>query len=147
VAATIENQLSGTPLTIQSIAYDVGRQKVIGKKLPGADKAVLDMRKFTEYMLNKQHPKGGSKARYMEEALGYTRADAVELMKVFQEQVKVQNVEAIEFNGNQSGYLFVVQVEVPGIGPKAGRTLPIRTVWNINPGAKAPTFVTAYPNR
>ena len=45
-------------------------------KLPGAERAVVDMAKLRGYCLNPSHPRGRHKARVFAAALGLTAADA-----------------------------------------------------------------------
>ena len=45
-------------------------------RLPNADRAVIDMRKLTDYVLNTEHRKGGDKAYMFEKVLGITTSNA-----------------------------------------------------------------------
>lgn len=45
-------------------------------KLPGADRAIVDIAKLGDYCLDSHHPRGRHKARLFESALGLTQADA-----------------------------------------------------------------------
>ena len=48
--------------------------------LPNAGKAIIDLRKFTEYAMNFDDPVGRPKARVFESALGFTIAIADKLL-------------------------------------------------------------------
>ena len=45
-------------------------------KLPGADRAIVDIAKLRDYCLDPHHPRGRHKARVFASALGLTQADA-----------------------------------------------------------------------
>jgi hypothetical protein len=45
-------------------------------KLPGGERALVDVGKLQDYCLNNQHPRGRHKARVFASALGFTDADA-----------------------------------------------------------------------
>lgn len=45
-------------------------------KLPGAERAIVDIAKLRDYCLDPHHPRGRHKARVFGSALGLTQADA-----------------------------------------------------------------------
>ena len=45
-------------------------------RLPGADRAIVDIAKLRDYSLDPHHPRGRHKARVFASALGLTQADA-----------------------------------------------------------------------
>ena len=45
-------------------------------KLPGAERAIVDIAKLRDYCLDPHHPRGRHKARVFASALGLTQADA-----------------------------------------------------------------------
>lgn len=57
-------------------------------KLSGAENAVINPKKLTEYALNPDHPVGRHKARVFESALGFNKDNADDLLKQLYQGVK-----------------------------------------------------------
>ncbi len=91
--------------------------------LVGANQAVIDPRKFTEYALNPQHPVGRNKARVFESVLGFTKNNAEDLMRQVRQGV-LENTPA-PGKVDQFGERFTV--DIPVTGP-AGSGI-VRTGW------------------
>nr|WP_163504084.1 DUF637 domain-containing protein [Halomonas socia] len=109
-----------------------------GYSLVGANRAVIDPRKFTEYALNPQHPVGGSKARVFESALGFTRNNADDLMQ----QVRQGVMENTPIPGKVDQFGERFTVDIPVTGP-AGSGV-VRTGWIYKSGSAAPEMTTIF---
>lgn len=81
IEATIENFLSGSPLTVQAIAFDIAKQKIIGdvglNALEERTIAVLDLH-FAQYAAQK---KGKTLKSYIQE-----KADSLGFRPIFPER-------------------------------------------------------------
>lgn len=98
------------------------------------------MRKITQYLLNLNHPKGASKARFFM-SMGYTLetfyllAEALRGVAARYPPVKMVN----EVHGSM--YVIDGKVDTP-----TRQQVGLRTVWVVE-SDKAPRLVTAYPNK
>ena len=109
-----------------------------GYSLVGANRAVIDPRKLTEYALNPQHPVGGSKARVFESALGFTRNNADDLMQ----QVRQGIMENTPIPGRVDQFGERFTVDIPVTGP-AGSGV-VRTGWIYKSGSTVPEMTTIF---
>lgn len=91
-----------------------GEVELVGSahSLIGANRAVIDPRKLTEYALNPAHPVGGNKARVFESALGFTKNNADDLMSQLRQGV--MNNTPIPGKLDQFGSRFTVDIPVTG---------------------------------
>lgn len=108
-------------------------------KLPNADRAVIDPAKIVRYLLDVDHPDGGSKARLLV-SLGYSAADWQQLA------ADLRRMHLTEEYVTTSHTTWGVRYEVvaPITGP-AGGTVLFRSVWQIDLGTDAPRLITMYP--
>ena len=106
--------------------------------LVGANQAVIDPRKLTEYALNPAHPVGGNKARVFESALGFTKDNADDLMRQLQQGVV--NHPAIPGKVNEFGTRFTV--DIPVTGPRGSGV--VRSGWIYKPGSNTPELTTIF---
>ena len=95
--------------------------------------------KVYNYLLNPDHSKGGPKANWFEQALGFTRENASDLAK----QLVFDESQAVRKGLNEHGMLFNQTIYVTGAN---GRTIPITTGWIIGPDS-VPRLTTAFPKR
>lgn len=117
----------------------------VGAPLPNAKQAVVAPAKVKDYLLNMEHPEGGSKARWLKEALGYGPAEAEALTQQLIEGARGQPV--VEVTQGPWGTRYVVVVFVEGIGARTGRAGKMKTVWQVDTGQTAPRLITAVPAR
>jgi len=82
----------------------------------------IDSRKFIEYALNPQHPRGSHKAWLFKKLLGYTKANYAFLEKQIENQVL--NGEAIAGKLDQRGQRYTVDIVIQGT---EGQTAVVRT--------------------
>ncbi|WP_327204922.1 hemagglutinin repeat-containing protein [Pseudomonas aeruginosa] len=106
--------------------------------LVGANRAVIDPRKLTDYALNPDHPVGGNKARVFESVLGFTKGNSDLLMKQLKEGV-MKNTP-IPGKVDQYGARFTV--DIPVIGPNGNGV--VRSGWIYKPGSNTPEMTTIF---
>jgi hypothetical protein len=109
-----------------------------GDCVPNAESARTDDRKFTEYLLNPDHPDGGPKARYFAGA-GFTLDNWEELRDAILAQLP--RVEG-RFRRTNAVGLENWEATMKIAGPE--RVVEIVTYWEIHP-TEGPKFLTAYP--
>lgn len=86
-------------------------------------RAVLDIRKLSEYCLNPDHLRGRHKARVFDRALGIGREDAVWLREAILERVPHSDTE--EMDSDRFGTRWRADVMIA----RHGRLAVVRTVW------------------
>jgi filamentous hemagglutinin len=106
--------------------------------LVGANRAVIDPRKLTDYALNPDRPVGGNKARVFESVLGFTKGNSDLLMKQLQEGV-MKNTP-IPGKVDQYGARFTV--DIPVAGPNGSAV--VRSGWIYKPGSNTPELTTIF---
>lgn len=92
--------------------------------LVGANKAVIDLLKLTEYELNPAYPVGGHKARVFDSAFGFNQSNAGDLMAQIQ-QGAMRNPATI---GKVDQYGVRLTVDIPVVGPTGSGA--VRTGWS-----------------
>lgn len=108
-------------------------------RVPGAEDATADERKFTEYLLDDEHPIGRGKAKFFRE-IGYDSSNWEDLRRSFLTQLP--QVEGRHRRTNPKGgsnYEAVLRVET-----RAGGVTYVRTFWEVHPDTGT-RFLTAYP--
>ena len=106
--------------------------------VPNLDRAVVDPRKLTHYLLAHSHPVGRSKARFFE-SLGFVSTEAEVLANALREHAQEPDVITIRDTGFGTKYIADGSLR----GPTG--TAHVRTVWIVESGSEVPRFVTAYP--
>ena len=108
-------------------------------KAEGVQDFALDPRKFTEYLLNRKHPKGGAKAKLFVEVLGIEPSDWAYLAN----QIEQGMTTAPIYRADKSkwGFSHGALVIVTG---RNGKTAVLETGWLVDVSGTA-NFVTAYP--
>ncbi len=107
-------------------------------KLPNGNKAVAPIEKFTEYLLNPEHPTGRHKARVFKAALGVTRANAAYL----RDTVKAVAVtdDAMRQEPTPYGERYVIDFQLK---TNSG-TAMVRTAWMIRNDEDFPRLTSCY---
>lgn len=108
-------------------------------KLPGAERAVVDRSKISDYLLSESHAVGRFKASFFV-ALGYS-AGGWEVLAIDLRRHAVEN-DALATEANAYGQKY--EVRGPLSGP-TGRKAVIVAVWIVLQGQDFPRFVTAFP--
>lgn len=107
-------------------------------KLPHSDKAIIDLKKLSDYCLNPYHPVGKHKARVFKSRLGIGREDALDLKKqILQALPKTNVTKSFE---DQFGIRYVVNIHVSNEYASA----TITTIWIILKQKNTPQLVTCY---
>jgi len=107
-------------------------------KLPGSDRALVDVAKLREYCLNERHPRGRHKARLFASVLGLTREDA-EILR--QELLRAAvDGDASPSERDDYGQRYVVNFEMAGPSGSA----VIRSIWIVLKGENYPRLITCY---
>lgn len=108
-------------------------------QLPNNAAAYVPEEKLINYLLNMDHPIGGSKARLLA-GHGFTIANAHAFAAALQ-RLAAQNPVASR-QQTSHGLKFIVDGDLP---TPRGTTLRIRSVWIIDRDGTAPRWVAAYP--
>jgi hypothetical protein len=107
-------------------------------KMPGAERAVVDMAKLRDYLLSPGHRVGGAKSRFFTQ-LGF---EAGNWQSLRDELLRVALGNAKAADSNRFGEKYVVLGTIQG---PTGRSAPVVVVWIVLHGEDTPRFVTAYP--
>jgi hypothetical protein len=108
-------------------------------KLPNAEFAIIEQEKITNYLLDVEHKRGGSKARLLH-SLGYN----LENWQQLELDIRRTHLtgEVIESRETLWGNRF--DIVAPLTGP-SGDTVMLRSVWQIDLGLEYPRLITMYP--
>lgn len=109
-------------------------------KLPNADRAIVDLNKVTEYLLNAAHPDNGGKAQFFE-ALGFSLSDSARLVAALRRLAVTGDVALHVESAHGAKYVVDGQFDSP-----VGKRPVVRAVWIIDKGQDLPRLVTAYPH-
>lgn len=104
----------------------------------GANRAIIDPRKLTDYALNPAHPVGGNKARVFESTLGFNARNADDLMAQLRQGVMSNTPVPGKFD--QFGSRFTV--DIPVAGPSGNGV--VRSGWIYRPGSDTPELTTLF---
>lgn len=107
--------------------------------LPNRDKAEISDNKLLNYLLNPDHPRGGSKAVAFRNVLGYTKENAPDLASAFREGLNIW--KATERKAQKHGQPYEVKMLLSG---PTGRQATVKTGWIIDNGSDHPRLTSAY---
>ncbi|HWF43100.1 MAG TPA: hypothetical protein VG537_00510 [Candidatus Kapabacteria bacterium] len=107
-------------------------------KLPNADRAFVDIRKLTDYLLDPTHPRGRHKARMFRAALGIGRDEAEWLHERL--LVAARSEEAQLVDSDEFGDRYILNFMLVGLD----RNVTIRSSWIILYEETFPRFVGCY---
>ena len=107
-------------------------------KLPGGDRALVDVVKLREYCLNELHPRGRHKARLFASILGVTFKDA----EILRQALLRAGADGEAELGEQDDYGQRYVVNFQMTGPSGSAT--VRSVWIVLKGENYPRLVTCY---
>jgi hypothetical protein len=114
---------------------------------PGHDilQAILPHGKFTDYLFNRDHHKGGAKARFIIDELGFEPDDWRYLAAQFYDGLLLSEPRDLSIERWKDGYgaRFNVFVEVTS---RTGKRGVMRTGWMLKP-KMLPSLSTAFPDR
>jgi hypothetical protein len=107
--------------------------------LPNAELAVVERAKIVEYLLNKAHRYGASKARFFVQ-FGFHAEAWEELALALQEHGRQNEVRKARETGFGPRYEVEGELRAPD-----GRRPLVCSVWQVDQGETAPRLITAYP--
>lgn len=112
-------------------------------KLPNKERARIERKKITHYLLNLYHSEGKSKAKFFR-LIGFNEAN----INLFEEELlkigKTSDVVKVDKSKSKFAIKYIIDGKI--VSPKNGKQYIIRTVWKIMRGYKTPEFVTAFPD-
>jgi hypothetical protein len=108
-------------------------------KVPNAAKAVVSRVKLVDYLLDVDHPDGGSKAKLLV-SLGYSIHNWVRLEQDLRQMHLTEDVVVVKSTSWGPRY----EIVAPLTGP-TGDTVLFRSVWQIDLGTDTPRLITIYP--
>ncbi len=109
-------------------------------KLPYADEAIIDPDKLRLYLLNVKHKRGKSKAKLLY-SFGYTLENWQQLAIDLRQQHLTNNVTAVRDTMYGKRY----EIHAP-LMTRDGRSLTIRSIWQIDNDTVYPRFITLFPD-
>lgn len=108
-------------------------------RVPNAENAIIEQAKVVRYLLDVDHPQGGSKARLLL-SLGYTTVQWSQLDADLRQQHLAEEFVAASPTPWGDRY----EIVAPLSGPN-GDTVLFRSVWQIDLGSDAPRLITMDP--
>lgn len=109
-------------------------------KLPNRERAVIASSKLTQYLLNIEHRRGGPKARLLEQ-FGYSIDNWQQLEADIRQYHLCADINAIEETSYGMRYEISADLQTP-----IGRSLRVKTAWQIDTGTDFPRFITLIPD-
>jgi hypothetical protein len=107
-------------------------------RLPNADRAVVDLRKHSDYCLSSTYPVGTHKAAVFRAALGLTAVDAPMLQEMLLRAAR--DGQATIERVDEFGERYCLDFE---IATSAGRAM-VRSAWIIRAGEDFPRLTTCF---
>ena len=107
-------------------------------RLPGGDRAVVDIRKLRDYCLNENHLRGRHKARVFASALGMRAEHAADLRRIL--LAAATEAQASPLAKDHYGQRYVVECAISG---PAGQGV-LRSIWMVRLGEGFPRLLTCY---
>jgi hypothetical protein len=108
-------------------------------KLPGGDRAVVELAKLADYCLDETHPRGRHKARVFAARLGLGRADAA-LLRAELLRAAASSPDAVQGAVDGFGSRFGLDLVVTG--PKGSGV--VRSAWIVRTGEDFPRLTSCY---
>lgn len=109
-------------------------------KLPNAEKAVIEVSKLTDYLLNINHRRGGAKATLLIRC-GYTQENWQQLEVDIRQYHLNADISLIKETAYGVRYEITANLITP-----SGRQLRVKTVWQIDIGENYPRLITLVPD-
>lgn len=108
-------------------------------KVPNADRAIIEPAKIVRYLLDTDHPQGGSKAKLLI-SLGYSSTNWQRLESDLRSMHLIEDFVASNPTVWGTRYEIVAPITSP-----VGDTIVFRSVWQIDLESDAPRLITMYP--
>ena len=109
-------------------------------KLPNREGAIIAPAKLTEYLLNVEHWRGGTKARLLVQ-FGYSANNWQQLEADIRQYHLEADVDVIRVTPYGERYEISASLQTP-----SGESLHVRTVWQIDLGQDLPRLITLVPD-
>ncbi len=109
-------------------------------KLPNRERAVIAPDKLTDYLLNVEHKREGTKARLLTQ-FGYNSDNWQQLEADIRLYHLDRDVDVVK----ETMYGMRYEIRAPLQTP-SGRVLVIRTIWQVDEGTDYPRLLTLYPD-
>jgi len=110
-------------------------------KIPNAERAIIGQEKITLYLLNTEHRRGGSKAALLV-SFGYTVDDWSRLADDLRLYHLTADITIVRETPYGTRYEIRASLDTPN-----GRSLTVRSIWQIDIGTDYPRFITLFPDR
>jgi hypothetical protein len=94
-------------------------------KVPNADRAIVDIRKLTDYCLSYEHPRGRHKAQVFQSALALTATNATEIRDLLLK--KVRSEDSAMGLTDEYGTRYIVDFAYA----RSGKQAMLRSTWII----------------
>ena len=107
--------------------------------LPHAERALISREKIEAYLLAREHPEGGGKARFFL-SRGYDADRPGELIETL--RTIARSGHLVKTIPSRHGMKYIVD---GALRTPDGRPARIRTVWIVQHDSRRPRFVTAHP--
>ena len=107
-------------------------------KLPNADRAIVEITKLSDYVLNPEHVQGKHKARVFASALNFTTNDVVTLRDLL--LAAAQNEDAEPARQDEYGQRFIIDFEVS----RDDKIAVIRSAWIVRTDENFPRLTSCY---
>jgi hypothetical protein len=107
-------------------------------KVPNADRAIVDIRKLTDYCSSHEHPRGKHKARVFLSTLGMTNAHAGEFRDALLQKVKSEDCAMGRVD--EYGARYIVDFTYA----RGGREAIVRSTWIIKVGEETPRLTSCF---
>ncbi|WP_416675293.1 DUF6883 domain-containing protein [Egbenema bharatensis] len=109
-------------------------------KLPNHELAIIESSKLTNYLLNPNHKRGGTKAKLLLQC-GYSQDNWQQLDADIRAYHLTAEVDRIRETPYGVRYEIRASLQTP-----IDRLLPVRTVWQIDTGTTLPRLITMIPD-
>lgn len=109
-------------------------------KLPNGEQAVIAPEKLMKYLLNTSHKRGGTKARLLAQ-FGYSADNWQQL----DTDIRLYHVGADVDIARRTLYGMRYEIRAPLYTP-SGRTLMVKTIWQVDDGTDVPRLITPVPD-
>lgn len=109
-------------------------------QLPNADQAIIAQAKLVDYLLNPGHRRGASKAAVLQ-SFGYTATNWQRLAT----DLRTYHLPAAVLATRTTPYGTRYEIRA-ALSTPAGRTVMLRSIWQIDLGTTAPRLLTLFPD-
>jgi len=109
-------------------------------KIPNRDRAIIESSKLTEYLLNPDHKRGGTKAKLLIQC-GYSQEKYQQLETDIRAYHLSEDIDIVKETAYGTRYEISAYLSTP-----VGRQRLVRTIWQIDKGTDFPRLITLIPD-